>query len=296
MALSDTQIMTDARSPRELAANKRRPKVLRRLRQHGLVIALALVFVFPLLVMLSTALKSPQDVFSSPPTLIPTEWTFNNFATAFDQIPVWRYLGNTMLVAGLSVLGTALSCPLVAYALSKVKWAGAKPLFIMVLATMMLPPQVTLIPLFLIWNGVGATNTYLPLVVPAFLGTPFFIFLIRQFLMNVPDDLIEAARLDGASEFRTYATIVLPIARPAIVTAAVFQFVWAWTDFLNPLIYLNDESTYTLSIGLYAFFGENDVAWGPLMAACTMFTIPALIIFLIGQKFFIGGISAGAIK
>lgn len=288
--------MTDAASPRELPATRRTPKILRRLRQHGLVIALALVFLFPLLVMISTALKSPQDVFSSPPTLIPSEWTFGNFATAFDQIPVWRYLGNTMLVAGLSVLGTALSCPLVAYALSKVRWAGAKPLFIMVLATMMLPPQVTLIPLFLIWNGVGATNTYLPLVVPAFLGTPFFIFLIRQFLMNVPDDLLEAARLDGASELRTYATIVLPIARPAIVTAAVFQFVWAWTDFLNPLIYLNDESTYTLSIGLYAFFGENDVAWGPLMAACTMFTLPALIIFLIGQKFFVGGISAGAIK
>lgn len=288
--------MMDAGSPRELPAAKRRPKILRRLRQHALVIVLAAVFIFPLLVMVSTALKAPQDVFSSPPSLIPSEWTFDNFTKAFDQIPVWRYLGNTMLVAGLSVVGTALSCPLVAYALSKVKWAGAKPLFIMVLATMMLPPQVTLIPLFLIWNGLGATNTYLPLVVPAFLGTPFFIFLIRQFLMNVPDDLIEAARLDGASELRTYATIVLPIARPAIVTAAVFQFVWAWTDFLNPLIYLNDESTYTLSIGLYAFFGENDVAWGPLMAACTMFTIPALIIFLIGQKFFIGGISAGAIK
>ncbi|WP_235940743.1 carbohydrate ABC transporter permease [Paramicrobacterium fandaimingii] len=286
----------DAPSPRELPAAKRTPRILRRLRQHGLVIALALVFLFPLLVMISTALKSPQDVFSSPPTLIPSEWTFDNFSKAFEQIPVWRYLGNTMLVAGLSVLGTVLACPLVAYALSKVKWAGAKPLFIMVLATMMLPPQVTLIPLFLIWNGLGATNTYLPLVVPAFLGTPFFIFLIRQFLMNVPDDLLEAARLDGASELRTYATIVLPIARPAIVTAAVFQFVWAWTDFLNPLIYLNDESTYTLSIGLYAFFGENDVAWGPLMAACTMFTLPALIIFLIGQKFFIGGISAGAIK
>lgn len=288
--------MLDAEATRELPTHRRRPKLLRRLRQHGLVIVLAAVFVFPLLVMLSTALKSPQEVFSSPPTLIPNEWTLDNFAMAFEQIPVWRYLGNTMLVAGLSVLGTALSCPLVAYALSKVRWAGAKPLFIMVLATMMLPPQVTLIPLFLIWNGIGATNTYLPLVVPAFLGTPFFIFLIRQFLMNVPDDLIEAARLDGASELRTYATIVLPIARPAIVTAAVFQFVWAWTDFLNPLIYLNDETTYTLSIGLYAFFGENDVAWGPLMAACTMFTIPALIIFLIGQKFFIGGVSAGAIK
>ncbi|MDF2507356.1 MAG: sugar transporter permease [Microbacterium sp.] len=284
----------------DVAVIRKRPRrvrrTMRRVRQQVSVALLALLFLFPLLVMLSTAFKTPGDVFSSPPSLLPTDWTMDNFAEAFEQIPVWRYLGNTLFVSAMSILGTVISCPLVAYALAKVRWRGSRPLLILVLATMMLPPQVTLIPLFLVWNGLEATNTYLPLIVPAFLGTPFFIFMIRQFLLAVPDELIEAARLDGASEFRTYATIVLPLARPAIVTAAIFQFVWAWTDFLNPLIYLNDESTYTLSIGLYAFFGENDVAWGPLMAACVMFTLPAVVIFLIGQKFFIGGASAGALK
>ncbi len=269
---------------------------MRQIRRSAFVIILALVFLFPLLTMVSTAFKLPNDVFHAPPNLWPQQWTLDNFVKAFDQIPVWRYLANTLLISGMSVLGTVLSCPLVAYALAKVKWAGAKPLLIVVIATMMLPPQVTMIPIFLIWNGLDAVGTYLPLIVPAFLGTPFFIFLIRQFLLSVPDELIEAARIDGASEFRTYATIVLPIARPAIITAAIFQFMWAWTDFLNPLIYLNDASTYTLSIGLYTFFGQNTVAWGPLMAAATLFTLPAVFLFLLGQRFFIGGISTGAFK
>ena len=133
-------------------------------------------------------------------------------------------------------------------------------------------------------------------MVPAFLGTPFFIFLIRQFLMSVPDELIEAAKVDGASEFRIYWSIVLPIARPALITSAVFQFVWAWTDFLYPLIYLNDEESYTLSIGLYSFLGEHGVQWGPLMAACVLFTLPAFVIFLVFQRYFIGGIATGALK
>lgn len=260
------------------------------------VALLALVFFFPFLVMLTTAFKGMDEIFTAPPTLLPAEWTLDNFRKAFDQIPFWRYLANTLLIAGISVLGTTLSCPAVAYALAKVRWFGARYVLMAVLVTMMLPPQVTLIPIYLIWNGLGAVGTYLPLLVPAFLGTPFLIFMVRQFLLSVPDELIEAARIDGASELRTYWSIVLPIARPAIVTAAVFQFVWAWTDFLNPLIYLGDPEQYTLSIGLYAFFGENDVAWGPLMAACVMFTLPAVVIFLLGQRFFIGGISAGALK
>lgn len=283
----------DARAPGKRTPSRHR---LRQIRRYTLVILLALVFLFPLLTMVSTAFKLPSDVFHAPPNLWPKEWTLANFAEAFDQIPVWRYLANTLFISGMSVLGTVLACPLVAYALAKVRWRGARPLLIIVLATMMLPPQVTMIPIFLIWNGLGAVGTYLPLIIPAFLGTPFFIFLIRQFLLGVPDELIEAARIDGASEFRTYATIVLPIARPAIITAAIFQFMWAWTDFLNPLIYLNDASTYTLSIGLYSFFGQNTVAWGPLMAACVLFTLPALLLFLLGQRFFIGGISTGAFK
>lgn len=261
-----------------------------------LVAGLVLVFVFPFLVMLATSVKTPNDVFSSPPTLLPEEWTWSNFSTAFEEIPYVRYLANTVLVAGLSVAGTLIACPLVAYSLAKVPWRGQRPLLVVVLATMMLPPQVTMIPLFMLWNGLGAMNTYLPLVLPAFFGTPFLIFMIRQFLMNVPNELIDAARVDGASELRIYRSVVLPIARPALVTAGVFQFVWAWTDFLNPLIYLSDESQYTLSIGLYAFFGEHDVAWGPLMAACVVFTAPAVVLFMVAQRYFIGGVSAGALK
>lgn len=268
----------------------------RTIRGYLKITALTLLFFFPFLIMLTTAFKGLDEIFSAPPTLWPTEWTLENFKAAFDALPFWRYLANTTFVAGMSVLGTIISSPLVAYALAKVQWRGAKVLLILVMGTMMLPPQVTMIPIFLIWNKLGAVGTYLPLIVPTFLGTPFLIFMIRQFLLAVPDELIEAARLDGANEFRIYATIVLPIARPAIVTAAVFQFVWAWTDFLNPLIYLSEPEQYTLSIGLYSFFGENEVAWGPLMAACVMFTLPALFLFLVGQRFFIGGVSQGALK
>lgn len=264
--------------------------------RYALVILLALVFVFPFVVMLTTAFKVSDEIFMAPPELLPRTWTLDHFVGALTQIPFFRFLFNTAVIAGLSVLGTVLVSPLVAYSLSKLRWKGRNLLFIMVLATMMLPPQVTLIPIYMMWNKVGATGTILPLIVPAFLGTPFFIFLIRQFLLSVPDELIEAAKVDGASEFRIYWSIVLPIARPALITSAVFQFVWAWTDFLYPLIYLNDEESYTLSIGLYSFLGEHGVQWGPLMASCVLFTLPAFLIFLVFQRYFIGGIATGALK
>lgn len=260
------------------------------------VLVLVLVFAFPFLVMLSSAFKNAADIFHAPPQLLPRDWTLDNFREAFRQIPIWRYLGNTLLICGLNVLGTIVSCPLVAYALSKIHWRGRMPMLMIVLGTMMIPPQVTLIPIYLMWNHIGTTDSYIPLVVPAFLGTPFLIFMLRQFLISVPDELIEASRIDGASELRTYWSIVLPLARPALATAAVFQFVWTWTDFLNPLLYLNDTSKYTLSIGLYNFFSENGVEWGPLMAACVMFTLPAFIVFLLGQRYFVEGISTSGLK
>jgi len=264
--------------------------------QRAVTILLVAVFVFPFVVMLTTAFKPTDDIFSAPPELWPRTWTLEQFMLAVNQFPFFRYLANTLLISGLSVAGTLLASPLVAYSLAKLEWPGRNLLFVTILATMMLPPQVTLIPVYMLWNGLGATNSYLPLVVPAFLGTPFFIFMIRQFLLAVPDELIEAARIDGAGELRIYWTIVLPIARPALITSAVFQFVWTWTDFLNPLIYLNDSDKYTLSIGLYSFFGQHGVQWGPLMAACVLFTLPAVVIYIAAQRYFVGGIAAGAVK
>lgn len=299
MALNATEVpvRTPAASARTTPNTRRRRKRTRStLIRYVLVFALVLVFVFPFLAMLSTSFKLPSDIFSAPPSLWPKEWTLQNFTAVFDEIPFWRYLANTLLISGLSVAGMLFASPLVAYSLSKIGWRGERPLLLIVMATMMLPPQVTMIPLFLMWNKVGATNTYLPLVLPMFFGTPFLIFMIRQFFMSVPNELLYAARIDGASEFRIYWAIVLPIAKPALITATIFQFVWAWTDFLNPLIYLHDSAKYTLSIGLYSFFGEHNAEWGPLMAASVLFTIPALALFVLFQRYFVGGISAGAVK
>jgi len=268
----------------------------RRVIQRLTVLLLVLVFLFPFLVMTATAFKQVGDIFHAPPQFLPKSWTLANFRAAFDQIPLWRYLGNTLLLCVLNMVGTLFSCPVVAYALSKLRWRGRGPMLLLVIGTMMLPPQVTLIPIYLMWNKLGATDSYIPLVVPAFLGTPFLIFMIRQFLMSIPDELLDAARVDGASELRTYWSIVLPLARPALATAAVFQFVWTWTDFLNPLIYLNDADKYTLSIGLYGFFSQHGVDWGPLMAACVIFTLPAFVVFLFGQRYFTEGISTTGIQ
>ncbi|HEY0247896.1 MAG TPA: carbohydrate ABC transporter permease [Gryllotalpicola sp.] len=264
--------------------------------QRILLILLVLAFFFPFVIMLTTAFKPTSEIFHAPPELWPRHWTFSNFVAAFRAIPFWLYLGNTLLISGISVVGALVSAPLVAYGLSKIRWRGRNGLLVVVLATMMLPPQVTMIPVYLMWNKAHLSNGLVPLVVPTFLGVPFLVYLIRQFLMAVPDELLEAARIDGASELRVYWSIVLPIARPALVTSAVFQFVWAWTDFMNPLIYLGDGNKYTLSIGLYSFFSDHGVEWGPLMAACVMFTLPAFAIFILAQRYFISGVAAGAIK
>jgi len=277
-----------------LATDKTR--VIKASARYATVWAIVLGMAFPFLIMLSTALKGPDEIFAAPPKLLPHEWNFASFGDALEAMPFWRYLGNTLLVSGLCVIGSLISCPLVAYSLSKLHWPGRNLVLVLMLSTMMLPPQVTLVPLYLLWDKLGLVGTYLPLVIPSFLGTPFLIFMLRQFLMGVPDELLDAARLDGASELRVYASVVLPLARPALATVAVFQFVWSWTDFLNPLIYLNDSSQYTLSIGLYNFFSEHGVDWGPLMAASVMFTLPALAIFLLGQRHFVEGIATRGLK
>jgi multiple sugar transport system permease protein len=167
---------------------------------------------------------------------------------------------------------------------------------ILIIATMMLPPQVTMIPVYIGWSRIGLTGSYVPLLVPQFFGNAFFIFMLRQFFRGIPEDLMDAARLDGASELRIYRSIVLPLARPALVALSIFAFMWAWTDFLLPLIYINDPQQYTLSIGLYSFFSEHGVAWGALMAAATLMSLPLLVVFLFGQRQFLRGIALTGIK
>jgi multiple sugar transport system permease protein len=255
-----------------------------------------LLFLFPFLILLSTSFKPEDMVFSIPPRIWSDEWTLDNYRRVFEVMPFWRYLGNTVFIAVMSVIGTLFSCPLVAYSLAKMKWRGRDFLFLLIIATMMLPPQVTMIPVFIMWNSSPFMGTYVPLILPTFLGSAFFIFMLRQFFRAIPNDMLDAARIDGASEFRIYFQIVLPMARAAMATVGLFAFVWAWVDFLSPLIYLSDPDKYTLSIGLYNFFSQYGIEWGPLMAACAVFSVPLIIVFVATQRQLIEGISLTGMK
>jgi len=254
------------------------------------------LYLFPFVVVVSTSLKPPTEIFSLPPRLGSDRWTLDNYRSAFEAMPFWRYLLNTAFISTVTVIGQLFSSSIVAYSLAKIRWRGRDALLLLIVATMMLPPQVTMIPVYIGWNRIGLTGTYLPLLVPQFFGNAFFIFMLRQFFRGIPEELMDAARLDGASELRIYRSIVLPLAQPALVALAIFAFMWAWTDFLLPLIYINDPEQYTLSIGLYSFFSEHGVAWGALMAAATLMSLPLIVVFLFGQRQFLQGIAFTGIK
>ncbi len=255
-----------------------------------------MVFLFPFVILLLTSFKYPDDVFHLPIRFLPRAWDFGNYVRVFEEMPFVRYILNTLLLCVLNVAGQLIASPLVAYSIAKVRWRARNVLFFIILGTMMLPYQVTMIPLYIIWNRIGLVGTYVPLIAPAFFGSAFFVFLLRQFFMNLPNDMLEAAEVDGAGHLMTYIRIVLPLARPALTTVAIFTFLWTWTDFLGPLIYLNTPSMYTLSIGLDNFFTQHGVEWGPLMAASVVFSIPLLVMFFIAQKQFIKGITMTGIK
>lgn len=219
-----------------------------------------------------------------------------NYVDAFDRIDFLRSLRNTLFICFTVVIGTLVSCSLVAYSFARIPWRGRNVAFVCVLATMMLPYQVTLIPLFDLYSRMGITGTFLPLILPYLFGTPFYIFLLRQFFMGVPQDLSAAARIDGCSEFGIYARIIMPLSKPALATAALFMFLFQWGDFLNPLVFLQDDRQYTLALALQQFQNQHDSAWGELMAMSTVITIPVIVLFFFTQKTFIQGIALTGLK
>ncbi len=275
---------------------RRRSSLLRAAGAHLLVGGVGLVFLFPLVWMLLTSLKTSAEILSLPPTFLPRTWDLNNYTMAVTYIPFFRYTLNTLFIAAVNVVGTVLSCSLVAFSFSRIRWHGRDALFVLVLSTMLLPSPVTLIPLYIIFKTLGWVNTYAPLTVPAFFGSAFYIFLLRQFFRTIPSELDEAARIDGAGYPRIFAFIILPLSRPALAVVVILTFLDKWTDFLHPLIYLNDSSMYTLSLGLQEFESTHSVSWGPLMAASVLFMIPVIVLFICAQRSFISGITMGGLK
>ncbi|UUZ93664.1 carbohydrate ABC transporter permease [Paenibacillus sp. P25] len=233
-----------------------------RLLAHICLIAASAFFIIPFIWLVSTSLKPLTQIFTFPPEWIPKPFLWSNYSRAVDYIPFWTYLKNTTVITVCSTIGVVLSCPLVAYSFAKLDFRGRNTLFYLTLAVMMIPGQVTMIPLFLLFNKFGWVGTPLPLIVPQFFGVPFYIFLLRQFYMGLPDALREAARLDGASEFRIYLQIMMPLARSAVLAVALFQFMGNWTDFIGPLLYLTNETSYTVSLGLQQFQSQKGTEWG----------------------------------
>lgn len=278
-------------------------KTRRRLRQgsrasiaHILLFISGLSFLMPFVWMIVTSLKPATQIFVWPPTWIPRPVVWQNYVEAVTTIPFARYLGNTVYISLFNVVGILISCPLVAYGLSRIEWPGRDFLFMVVLASMMLPYAVLMIPTFLIFNALGWIGTFKPLIVPAFLGAPFFIFLLRQFFMTIPFDLSDAATIDGCSEFSILWHIVLPLSKPALATVALFTFIANWQDFLGPLIYLRDESQYTLSLGIQRFLSDHGAKWAQLMAVSTLTVLPIVLLFFFTQRTFIEGITFSGIK
>jgi multiple sugar transport system permease protein len=221
---------------------------------------------------------------------------WRNYVDAFKKMNFLLNLRNTMFICVSCLIGTALSCSLVAYSFARIQWRGRDALFVLVLATMMLPYQVTIIPMFAIYSKLGWVGTFKPLIIWSFFGVPFYIFLLRQFFMGIPQDLSAAARIDGCNEFGIYWRVILPLAKPALATTALFTFLFEWGDFLYPLVYLQDNRQYTLAVALQQFQSQHESLWGPLMAMSTVITLPIVIVFFLAQKTFIQGITLTGIK
>ena len=269
-----------------------------RLLIYIVLVSAAVAFLFPLLWMVSTSLKVKSQVMAMPPKLIPDPIRWANYPDALNapNFPFLILLKNTLTYTLLSTLGVMISCPLAAYSFSRLRWPGRDTVFLATLATMMIPGTVTLIPTFIIYRYLGWTGSYLPLIVPAFFGGAFYIFLLRQFFMSIPMELSEAAFVDGASHLTIMVRIVLPLARPAIATVALFEFLACWNDFMGPLIYVTNEKLYTLSLGLYAFRERWELRYDLMMAAGLVVTAPILVLFFFTQRTFIEGIALTGIK
>lgn len=263
-----------------------------------LILLLGSLFVsLPFIWMISTSLKDEGAVFIFPPEWIPNPVLFSNYASALTVLPFELFLRNTLITTFVPMVGAILSCSLAAYSFSRLRWPGRDLCFLMVLSTMMLPHQVTMIPRFILFKELNWVDTFLPLIVPPWFAVGAFnIFLLRQFFLTIPLETDDAAKLDGANYLDIYARILLPLCKPALAAIAIFVFQFHWNDFLEPLIYLHSQSNFTLALGLRAFQGEYGTDWNLLMAASLVVMLPPVLLFFFAQRYFIQGVVFTGIK
>ena len=263
-----------------------------------MVCTLALVCVIPLYWMVRSSLMKTTEIYMMDPFIVwPQVMRWENYADAMKFAPFGRYAWNTLIILSGCLVGVLLTGSMAAYAFSRIKWKGRSFCFFLILTTMMLPASVTVVPQFMIWKSMNAIDTYLPLILPSFLGGGAFnIFLLRQFFMGIPKELDEAAEMDGAGHVRIFLQIILPLSRSVLIVVGLFTFLNCWNDFFAPLIYLNDQKKYTLALGLLQFRGNYQSKWNLLMAASTIVAVPCILVYLMGQKYLIEGITLTGMK
>lgn len=262
---------------------------------HAVLIALGAVFLLPVVFIVLTALMTDRQALT--PAIWPRPFRWTNFSDVFRDIPLIRYTWNTFRIAALASIGVVVSCIPVAYALSRLRWRGRQGVFLLVLSTLMLPVQVTVVPLYIIFVRLGWVGSMKPLIVPLFFGDAFTIFLLRQFFLTIPEELSDAARVDGASEFQIMTRVIVPLAKPAIAAVALFQFLYSWNDFFSPLVYLiENPNLWTLSLGLQQFEGQFHVQWNLTMAASVLFIVPVIVLFFLAQRVFVEGVTVTGVK
>jgi multiple sugar transport system permease protein len=273
----------------------RRKRLLITIADHSLLIAAAIAFLAPFVFMLLTALMTEGQTLSSK--IWPSPFHWSNVTEVFDRAPLWHYTLNTMLYAGLSTIGVLVSSIPVAYALARLRWKGRDAVFLLTLATMMLPAQVTAVPLYVMWSKLHLVGTLAPLIVPNFFGDAFSIFLLRQFFLTIPEEYSDAARVDGCGEVRILLTVVVRLAKPAIAAVGLFAFLFAWNDFFGPLLYTSEnQSHWTLSLGLATFRTQYQVQWNLTMMATILFMAPVIALFFAAQRAFVEGVTLTGVK
>ena len=271
---------------------RRRREISAKILRWTLLVVLGFIMMAPFLWLLTTSLKPEYQVFLYPPQWIPNPVMWSNYGDVLTKVPFMVWFANTLKVTGLSLLGTLLSATCVAYGFARVQFRGKDFWFMILVATMMLPAVVTMIPTFILFSKLGWIDTFLPMVVPAwFGGTPFYIFLIRQYMTTLPMDLEEAASIDGASSLMVFLRIIVPLCKPVLGTVGIFSFIANWNDFMRPMLYLNSPEKKTMAVGLRYFQSQWGTEWGLMMAAAALMIAPVLVVYFATQRYFVRGIA-----
>ncbi|NUP68208.1 MAG: carbohydrate ABC transporter permease [Nonomuraea sp.] len=295
MSATMTAPAPTAAPARRQGARARRRRTLVWIATHAVAIVLALMFLAPVVFLTLTALMTDEQALTGD--LWPRTWNFDNFVVVFEKSKLLRWGINTLLYAGLGTVFTLASSIPVAYALARFRFRGRRAAFLLVITAMMLPPQVIAVPIYLVWARLGLTDSLWPLILPMVFGDAFSIFLLRQFLVTIPREYIDAAKVDGCSDFRTLVRVILPMARPAVAAVALFQFFYCWNDYYGPLLYAGvEQEGWTLSLGLATFKAFHSVQWNLTMAATLLVTAPVIIVFFFAQRVFIEGVTLTGVK